>query len=105
MDKLSGDDLRSFVIVLAALVVFLGGVLSIAKNWRDLRKPNEDMATWRKNTDSKLKRDDQRLISLEDGNRALCQGMLAILNHEITGNSVDKLRKAQETMQDYLINR
>ena len=105
MEKLTGADLRSFIIVLAALVVFAGGLLSLIKNWRDLRKPNEDMATWRRNTDAKLKKDDSRLTSLESGNRALCQGMLAMLNHEITGNSIDKLRKAQENMQEYLINR
>lgn len=105
MDKLTGADLRSFVVVLAALVVFAGGILSIAKNWRDLRKPSDDLVKWRKDTDEKLKRDDKRLISLEDGNRALCQGMLAMLNHEITGNSIDKLRKAQDDMQNYLINR
>lgn len=105
MDKLSGADLRSFVVVLAALVVFAGGILSLIKNWRDLRKPSDDLVKWRRETDEKLARDNKRISSLEEGNKALCQGVLAILSHEITGNSVDKLRKAQEEMQSYLINR
>lgn len=105
MDKITGADFRSFVIVLAALVVFLGGILSLAKNWRDLRKPSADLENWRKETDSKLDRDNKRLTQLEEGNKALCQGMLALLNHEITGNSIEKLKKAQESMTTYLINR
>lgn len=105
MDKLTVEDFRSFVIVLAALVVFLGGVLGIIKNWKDIRKPSEDVVKWRKDTDDKLDKDNRRINALEDGNKVLCQGMLAMLNHEITGNSVDKLRKAQDKLQEYLINR
>lgn len=105
MDKLTGADLRSFVVVLAALVVLAGGILSLVKNWRDLRKPSDDLVKWRRDTDEKLDRDNKRLNTLEDGNKVLCQGMLAMLNHEITGNSIDKLRIAQEAMQNYLINR
>ena len=105
MAELQPTDFRSFIVVLAALVVFAGGILSLAKNWRDLRKPSEDQQKWRRDTDAKLNKDEKRISSLEEGNKALCQGMLAMLNHEITGNSVDKLRKAQETMQEYLINR
>lgn len=105
MDKITGEDFRSFIIVLAALVVFVGGILSLLKNWRDLRKPSADLTKWRSDTDGKLDRDNKRLTALEDGNKVLCQGMLAMLNHEITGNSIDKLRKAQDLMNEYLINR
>lgn len=105
MDKITGQDFHSFIIVLAALVVFAGGVLGIVKNWRDLRKPSEDIVKWRKDTDTKLKNDNDRLNALEDANRVLCHGILAIMSHEITGNSIDNLRKAQKEMTDYLVDR
>ena len=35
----------------------------------------------------------------------LCRGMLALLSHEINGNSVDKLRKAQDELTNFLIER
>lgn len=105
MDKITGADLRGFIVVLAALVVFAGGILSLVKNWRDLRKPSADVNRWRNDTDAKLDRDNKRLNALEEGNKVLCQGMLAMLNHEITGNSIEKLRNAQELMNSYLINR
>lgn len=105
MDKITAMDFRGFIVVLAALVVFAGGILNLVKGVKDMRKPSEDVAKWRRDTDDKLAKDNKRISSLEDGNKALCQGMLAMLNHEITGNSIDKLRKAQENMNDYLINR
>ena len=105
MDKLTGADFRSFAVVLAALIVVVGGILGIAKNWRDLRKPSADVSKWRTETDNKLDRDNKRLNALEDGNKVLCQGMLAMLDHQISGNDVTKLRAARAGLQTYLINR
>lgn len=105
MDKLTGADFRSFAVVLAALIVVISGVLGIAKNWRDLRKPSNDVEKWRRETDTKLDRDNKRLNALEDGNKVLCQGMLAMLDHQISGNDVVKLRSARDGLQTYLINR
>lgn len=41
---------------------------------------------------------------LAAGQKAACRGILALLNHEITGNSVDKLKTAKEKMEDYLLD-
>lgn len=41
---------------------------------------------------------------LASGQKAACRGILALLNHEITGNSVDKLKTAKERMENYLID-
>ena len=41
---------------------------------------------------------------LAAGQKAACRGILAMLNHEITGNSVDKLKTAKEKMEDYLLD-
>lgn len=46
-----------------------------------------------------------RLNNWEDGQKAQCRGVLALLSHEINGNSVDKLRKAYDGINDYLIER
>lgn len=47
---------------------------------------------------------EDRVGQLEDGNRALCHGVFALLSHEVNGNSVDKLKKAHHAMQNYLID-
>ena len=47
---------------------------------------------------------EDRVKKLEEGNKALCHGIFALLNHEVTGNSVDKLKKAETGMKNYLID-
>ena len=47
----------------------------------------------------------RRNDSLEAGQKALCRGVLALLSHEINGNSTDKLKSAQENINDYLIEK
>jgi uncharacterized protein HemX len=44
------------------------------------------------------------ITRLFGGQKAACRGILAMLNHEITGNSVEKLQKAKDQMEDYLID-
>ena len=47
---------------------------------------------------------EDRVKKLEEGNKALCHGIFALLNHEVTGDSVDKLKKAEIGMKNYLID-
>ena len=103
MDKITPNDLMTFLWVGAALVAFVLAIWSLADRIRKRHEPQEALVRWQENTDLKLDRDKKRIDSLEEGQRALCRGMLALLNHEITGNSVDKLQKAQTDITDYLI--
>lgn len=50
------------------------------------------------------KSDKARITHVEDFDRVLCKALFAILDHELTGNSVDKLNKAKSALQDYIIN-
>lgn len=50
------------------------------------------------------KNDNTRITHVEDFDRVLCKALFAILDHELTGNSVDKLSKAKSALQDYIIN-
>ena len=55
--------------------------------------------------DELLDNDNKRLFSIERSNQMLCKSMLALLDHEITGNSVDKLKNVKSEMQNYLIEK
>ena len=45
-----------------------------------------------------------RVDQLENGNKALCHGVFALLSHEINGNNTEKLQSAHHAMQNYLID-
>lgn len=49
--------------------------------------------------------DHAELKKVEVGIEKICKCTLAITDHELTGNSVDKLREAKDEMQDYLIQK
>lgn len=105
MDKLTGGQVTDFWIVLLAIfafVILLGNVVKTVKDWR---KPHDDLEEWRRDVDMKLKNDNERLKSMENGNKVICRGILALLSHEINGNSVEKLKASQSEMTNYLIDR
>ena len=103
MDKLTPDALITFLWVGAALIAFTLSVWALVDKIKKARQPSIDAGQWRRETDEKLDRDKKRIDSLEDGNKVLLRGILAMLGHEITGNSVDKLKAAQEEITKYLI--
>lgn len=105
MDKLTPDAIMTFQWVAAALIAFTQSIWALVDKIRAARKPAESTAEWRRDVDEKLERDKRRIDALEEGQRAMCRGMLALLNHEITGNSIDKLKDAQADMTDFLIQR
>ena len=63
------------------------------------------METWKKTVDGKLDRDNNRLESIEEGNRATQRALLALLDHGIDGNNIKQMQDAKETLQNHLINR
>ena len=49
--------------------------------------------------------DNKRLLAIEEGNRVTQQALLALMQHAINGNDVDKLKKAEDDLKTYLINK
>lgn len=105
MDKLTPDALITFLWVAAALVAFTLAIWGLIEKIHKAKKPAEDLRRWQSETDAKLNRDNQRLDSLEDGQRVMLRGMNALISHEINGNSNDKLAKSQQEILDYLLER
>ena len=114
MDALTFDALKTAALALLAL---FGAVATIAKGLeaiRGFRKPRVDLdettARILAEHDKKLDNDKRRLDGHEaqlgetrDMNKILCVSMKALLSHEINGNSVDKLRTANDQLDTYLI--
>ena len=105
MESLTMIQVKDFAIVAIAImgfVVLVGNVIKTIKEWR---KPGMSEAEWRSEVDRKLGSDNKRIESLEEGNRVICKALMALLSHEINGNSNDKLQKALSDLNDYLIER
>lgn len=105
MENLSLAQMKDFAVValaILAFIVLLGNVIKTIATWK---KPHDDLQAWRKDVDTKLTNDNDRLTELEDGNKVVCRGILALLSHAINGNSNDKLKASQTEITNYLIDR
>lgn len=105
MDNVTPEMFKTFLIVAAALIGFILLVWNLIDKIRAAKEPNTELTQWRHGTDEKLKRDKERLDILEDGNKVICRGILALLSHEVNGNSTDKLKASQQEITNYLIDR
>ena len=105
LESVTLQQLRDTVIVILVVMTFLvllGNVIKTIKGWK---QPHDDLEEWRRDVDEKLNSDNGRLNDLEEGNKVICRGILAMLSHEINGNSDDQLIASQKEITNYLINR
>lgn len=85
-----------------ALVTALWGIWKIVK---ELKKPNNDLKETVAKHDQLLINDNKRLKDIEDSNKMILQSLLVIINHDITGNGIEKMKEAREELQEFLINK
>ena len=52
-----------------------------------------------------LEQHQEQIKAYYAGNKVLCRGILALLSHEINGNSSDKLKASQQEITNYLIEK
>lgn len=98
---------------LAALVLVLVGayntIMNAVKTYREEKKrkdqPVSTLESKVNEHDEKLKQDHKRLNELEEANRIQMRALMAMLHHEIDGNSIDGLKKAYDEIQQYLIEK
>lgn len=95
---ITSDHIMWFCTFLAAL----WGVWKIVK---EVKKPNEDLKKIVTKHSELLDSDNRRLKNSEEANRKILQCLLVIINHEITGNGIEKMKETRNELQEYLINK
>ena len=90
------------ILAFCALITGLWGVWKIVK---EIKKPNEDLRGKVKDHDKLLDNDNKRLKTIEESNKMILQCLLVIINHDITGNGIERMKEAREELQEFLINK
>ena len=101
------DDIKSFFIVLIAFctsALTIGGFINLVANWKKKSKVEKHDITI-KNHEERIKELEKDKKEKESFARAICNSMLALLDHNINGDSRDKLESAKKELQDYLISK
>lgn len=87
------------------LCSFIGALWGLAKVVKEIRKPNEDLKKEVKEHSRKLASDEERIDDIEASNHMILQSLFVIINHDITGNGIDKLKNQRDELQEFLSNK
>ena len=109
IQTLTFEQLVGTVAVILLLVGIYNTVMTAIKNAREEKKRRTQPVNTLEHTvdehEAKLKRDHERLTDLEDSNRVIMRALMALLSHEINGNSDEKLKASLDEIQQYLIGK
>lgn len=92
----------AWVLAVAAAIVTLSKVWDIISA---RLKPHKDLREAVADHEKRLARDKERLDKQEEANGVIFRALYAQINHELSGNGNDILRKSRDEIQDYLTNR
>ena len=90
------------LLVLAAAIVLIGNMAKTLGAWLNpIKKLVEDV----EEHEAKIRNDDKRITQQENDMQMMLKCMLVLMNHDIDGNGVDKLKATRDELQEYITNR
>ena len=98
--------MAELTISISDLLWVAGAVCTLTATWKILK--NNPVAKHEKliSEHEKLLREHEKLLREQaETEKLLCKCMLAMIDHEITGNSIDGMKKIRTEMQAYLIEK
>lgn len=99
------NELNGFWIVAMLICTTLVLIGNVYKTIKEFRKPKEDLTEQVRKNKKAIEHHDQQLSEIEEGTKILQRGMLSLIDHSITGNSIQKLKESRDEMRDYLIDK
>lgn len=95
------------LVMLAANVTILviNLVKAAAKPTQIQNQRLDALETWRATVDNRLNDGNLHFDELDKGNKITQKALLAIMAHLLNGNDVDKLRKAKDELEAFLIEK
>lgn len=60
---------------------------------------------WKRDVEMRLDKGDMHFRVIDEGNKVTQRAILALIDHGINGNDLDKLKRAKADLEDYLTDR
>lgn len=111
-------DIITILLTLAGGITAIGGAVAVLHRWWNfgatskntkkillIEKRIEDIEGKMEISEHMIQKSQQEQKETSEFIKIICNSMLALLHHNITGNSVDKLKEAETELQNYLINK
>lgn len=84
---------------------FVAGLWTVWKIFKEIRKPNENLKSKVEKHDKLLDNDNKRLKEIETSNQMILRSLMTMINHEITGNGIEKMKQTRDELQEFLIKK
>lgn len=105
--------LWKLILGLCGMVTAIGGAVAIIARMfapiKDIKSRLTELEKLhkadQKGNDAKFEKDIKEIEKLEESNRHICQCMVALMDHEITGNSIERLKNARDELNRFLIEK
>lgn len=112
VDALTGGGLLAALVAVVALMELIILTGKAADTMRSLRGPRraadarvEAVSAAQREDRARLDRHEAELTGLREGQRQLCQGVQALLEHALHNGNSDEMDKASREIQEWLRNR
>lgn len=90
------------ILAIAGGVVLLGNFGKTLAGWLAPAKRLSDTVA---EHERKLQADNKRLDQQDADNQMMLKCLFVLINHDIDGNGIDKLKSTREELQEYITNR
>ena len=88
-----------------AFCAFVTSIWVVSQLIKEIKKPSDGLKLKVETHERLLDNDNRRLNEIEQSNKLILQSLLVIVNHEISGNGIEAMKKQRDELQDYLVNR
>lgn len=111
MENITLGNVLVVILAIAGLITAVGGATAVIKRWWTNSKGMKNQEQINKldkrveSVEFKTQRLERHQDEQEEFTKIMCNSMLALLNHSITGSSTEKLKEAEEEIKQYLINK
>ena len=123
MDKVisfTPTELVGFISAIGGTIITIGAVITLIINFvKKLRAPEDKQNEKLKDHEDRLKsledqnkiftqyfiNDDKRFKAIERSNKITQSAILALLKHSINGQDIESLKKAEKSLEEFLIEK
>lgn len=90
---------------LLGFCTLLTALWGLYKAFKEIVKPSKDLRKKVDKHDELLREENDKLKEVEASNKMILQSMFVIVNHEITGNGIEQMKKTRSELEKFLVNK
>lgn len=93
--------INCFLYICGALATIWGAYKVI----KEAKKPSDELKEVVRKHEEAIKKDENEIAEIKEGNKVICKSIMTMINHELSGNDITNMRNMRDELQNYLIDK